>query len=181
MICVPVRFELEGGATMVRAPRAADTSAAGPGAPEPPSARLLWRRLSWLAGGQICLLNHVGRQDGRAHRTAVEVAATDPWTGVRHLVCGFGATEHWFLDIQQAPAVTVRTGRRRLSATTVRAMTPEESAHCMAAYAHRRPRGVRRLLALRSIRFDGTADDLRRVGRESAPFVELVRGPRDTG
>jgi hypothetical protein len=56
-------------------------------------------------------------------------------------------------------------------------MTPEESAACMAAYAHRRPHTVRRLLARRGNAGDHGPADVQGAGRDRIPFVELTPAP----
>ncbi len=135
------------------------------------------RALARLSAGRLCLLSYTDPADGVPRRALVAVAAVDPGTGALHLVCASGPGTPWYRAVRRDPRVAVDYAGRRVGGRG-RAMTPEESAACLAAYAHRRPRTVRRLLARRGNAGDYRPVDVRGAGRDRIPFVELAPGPR---
>jgi hypothetical protein len=52
--------------------------------------------LGWLFGGNMVMIEHLGRKTGLLHQTVVEVVDGDPQTGKITVVAGFGAQTDWY-------------------------------------------------------------------------------------
>jgi deazaflavin-dependent oxidoreductase (nitroreductase family) len=72
---------------------------------------LIYRaNLGWLFGHRLARLTHRGRRSGRIRRTVVEVVRYDPRTREIVVAAGWGGHTDWYRNIQDSPALEVRTG-----------------------------------------------------------------------
>lgn len=145
------------------------------GRPDPPTGvrRVLFRLPIWLyrarlgavLGSRFVLINHVGRKSGMRRQVVVEVVGHDPQTGKVTVAAGFGRTSDWYRNLLAHPDARIRLGRRSMRVHAV-ALSPEQSAAAMLAYARRHPRAALRLSRFMGFSVDGGADDYRAVGQE---------------
>lgn len=136
--------------------------------------------LGWLLGGRVCLATHTGRLSGMPRQVVLEASGRDKANRCRPL--GLGLRDGLAV-VPQHPARPAGHLADRPSPHPglARPMSPEESGQTtMARYAMRHPHSARRLMGLRGIRADGSADDYYRVGYNFIPFVE-VSPSRDSG
>ena len=68
--------------------------------------------LGWLLGSRFLELTHIGRQSGRERHAVLEVIKIDPSNSESIVASAFGPTADWYRNIQAAPPVRIRQGRR---------------------------------------------------------------------
>ena len=149
-------------------------------APHPPQgfSRILYRAPIWLyrlglgflLGKRFLLLNHVGRQSGKARQAVLEVANYLPEEGTYIVASGFGSKSDWYLNLKAKPEVTIQVGRRQLS-VTADFLSPQESGEQMVDYYRRHPTAARNLTRLLGVVVADNEEAYRNIGEESIPFV----------
>ena len=129
------------------------------------------RRLGWLFGSRLLLLNHIGRVSGKPRQAILEVAEHDD---NRYVVAsGWGPTAAWYQNVVHAPDVTIQVGRRTLAVRAV-TLNEDEGADIFARYAVRHRTLAKYLLPrLMGLSVDGSEADFREAGR-CMPFVRFV-------
>lgn len=101
-------------------------------------------RLGFLFGSRLLMLEHLGRTSGARRYVVLEVIAR-PAPGRYIVASGFGARAQWFRNVHAHPHVRVYLGGRSPVSATAHALTGEQSATALAAYAHAHPRAWRTL------------------------------------
>lgn len=94
--------------------------------------------LGWLLGNRFVLLTHIGRTSKLPRYAVLEVLRHDRTTDTSIIAAAWGEQADWFQNIQKTPEVVLRTGGRRLDATTER-LSVLEAEHELRRYARRHP------------------------------------------
>lgn len=149
-------------------------------APNPPQgfSRILYRapiwlyrlRLGFLLGRRFLLLNHIGRQSGKARQAVLEVAHYLKEEDTYIVASGFGFKSDWYLNLKAKPQVTIQVGRRQM-AVTADFLSPKESGEQMVDYYRRHPTAARSLTRLLGVAVADDEEAYRTIGEESVPFV----------
>ncbi len=128
---------------------------------------LLYRaRLGWLLGSRFLYMVHRGRRSGKLRRTVVEVVHFDHRSEEAAVVAGWGPHTQWYLNLEAAPAVEVRVGRRRWRAPRQRFLDETERVALLAGYVRDHPRaakGLSRAFGIASLDAAGVAELAARV------------------
>jgi deazaflavin-dependent oxidoreductase (nitroreductase family) len=106
--------------------------------------RLYRRRLGFLFGSRLLMLEHIGRKSGAKRYVVLEVV-DHPQPRTYVVVSGFGPRAQWFRNIQADPHVRVFVGGRKPVTATARVLGPEQSGAVLASYARRHPRAWKAL------------------------------------
>ncbi len=101
-------------------------------------------RLGFLFSSRLLMLEHIGRISGARRYVVLEVIAR-PAPGSYIVASGFGARAQWFRNVRANPQVHIYLGSRRPATATAHALTGEQSAAALAAYAAAHPRAWRML------------------------------------
>lgn len=67
--------------------------------------------LGWMLGKRVLALTHTGRKSGRPYTTILEVAVYDGETRESVVASAYGSDADWYRNIQETPALRIRTGR----------------------------------------------------------------------
>jgi deazaflavin-dependent oxidoreductase (nitroreductase family) len=110
--------------------------------------------LGWALGERFLYLVTRGRKTGLARETALEVVHLDRSAGTVYVISGWGGRSDWYRNLQAAPALEIRLGRRRLPRPAHRFLTPEECRSILLRYRDTRPRTWRRLARLTGLPLD---------------------------
>lgn len=94
--------------------------------------------LGRLLGRRFLSVTHSGRKSGRLYDTVLEVAIFDPATKESVVVSAYGTGADWYRNLQQRPAVRVRTGRMDY-VPEHRFLTEEEASHAAARFCRDHP------------------------------------------
>ena len=131
--------------------------------------------LGWLLGHRALLLVHQGRSSGLLRKTVLEVVLYIPVTRESVVLSGWGEKADWYRNIEETPALEVRTGGQRY-VPQQRFLAPEENHAVLAEYGRRHPLGFR--IFARALGYPlGEAEAVR---REFASSLHLVAfRPRD--
>jgi deazaflavin-dependent oxidoreductase (nitroreductase family) len=148
--------------------------------PQPPHgcSRILYRAPIWLyrlglgflLGQRFLLLNHVGRQSGKARQAVLEVAHYLPEQSTYIVASGFGFKSDWYLNLRAKPQVTIQVGRRQ-TAVTADFLPAEASGEQMVNYYRRHPTAARNLARLLGVEVADNEEAYRKIGQERIPFV----------
>lgn len=68
--------------------------------------------LGWLLGRRFLEVTHIGRISGKERFAVLEVVKIDPSNGESIVASAFGPKADWYQNLQAAPAVRIRQGRR---------------------------------------------------------------------
>jgi deazaflavin-dependent oxidoreductase (nitroreductase family) len=101
--------------------------------------------LGWLLGHRLARLTHRGRRTGQIHQTVVEVVRFDPHTREIVVAAAWGGQTDWYRNIQQSPALEVRSGRLSYLPSQ-RFLTPDETYQELRRYTQRHPWVARHVL-----------------------------------
>lgn len=101
-------------------------------------------RLGFLFGSRLLMLEHIGRTSGERRYVVLEVIARSA-PGSYTVASGFGARAQWFRNVRANPQVRLYLGSRRPAPGIARALTVEQSASDLTAYANAHPRAWRTL------------------------------------
>ena len=128
-------------------------------------------RLGFIFGSRLLMLEHAGRKTGIRRYVVLEaVDHPDPHTYI--VAAGFGDRAQWLRNVRVSPRVRVYTGYHRPVPALARALTSEETAAALTAYARRHPRAW---AALKPV-FEATLGA--RIGSDgtSLPMIALELG-----
>lgn len=103
------------------------------------------RRLGWLLGSRILMLEHLGRASGQARYVCLEVVER-PGLDVILVASGFGTQAQWYRNLRAHPACFVSIGRRTRVPATARFMSDEESAEALGRYRVAHPQASEQLM-----------------------------------
>lgn len=67
--------------------------------------------LGRLLGRRFLSVTHRGRKSGKLYETVLEVAVFDPAIQESVVVSAYGTNADWYRNLQETPAIRVRTGR----------------------------------------------------------------------
>ncbi len=96
-------------------------------------------RLGSMFGSRLLMLEHTGRTTGIRRYVVLEaVDHPDPRTYI--VAAGFGDRAQWLRNVRASPRVRVYVGSRRPMPAMARALTSDEAAAALTAYARRHPR-----------------------------------------
>lgn len=94
--------------------------------------------LGQLFGHRFLLFVHQGRKSGLLRETVLEVIRYNPTTGESIVLSGRGEKSDWYRNIEESPALEVRTGHERY-VPAQRFLDPAENHEVISEYAHRHP------------------------------------------
>ncbi len=101
----------------------------------------LYRRgLGPLLGRRFVYLAHTGRLSGTRRDVVLEVVRFDEAVPEVFVVAGWGRRADWVRNLEAAPAIEVRFGRRRWSHPTHRFLDAAEMTELLHGYRGRHPR-----------------------------------------
>ncbi|MFC6082015.1 nitroreductase/quinone reductase family protein [Sphaerisporangium aureirubrum] len=95
--------------------------------------------LGWMLGERFLYLVTRGRATGLARETTLEVVHLDRSAGTVYVLSGRDGGGDWYRNLQAAPALEIRLGRRRLPRPAHRFLTPEECGSILLRYRGTRP------------------------------------------
>jgi len=127
--------------------------------------------LGWLLGSRFLLLEHRGRNSGRAHRTVLEVIRHDAATGAWYVVSGWGERAQWFANLRATPSAQIESAGRRVAVES-RVLTEAEATRELADYGRRHPRAARAVARSLGWELEGASDDFSELAR-AVRLVEL--------
>lgn len=94
--------------------------------------------LGRLLGRRFLALSHRGRKSGRLYETVLEVAVFDPVTQESIVASAYGTKADWYRNLQAAPAVRVRTGKKDYTPEH-RFLDPDEAIAAAAEFCRLHP------------------------------------------
>jgi deazaflavin-dependent oxidoreductase (nitroreductase family) len=68
--------------------------------------------MGWMLGRRFLEVTHIGRRSGKERFAVLEVIKIDPTSGESTVASAFGPKADWYQNLQKAPAVRIRQGRR---------------------------------------------------------------------
>jgi deazaflavin-dependent oxidoreductase (nitroreductase family) len=68
--------------------------------------------MGWMLGNRFLEITHIGRKSGKERYAVLEVVKIDKTTGESIVASAFGPKADWYRNLQAAPAVRIRQGRR---------------------------------------------------------------------
>lgn len=105
-------------------------------------------RLGWLAGHRLLYLAHRGRRTGARREVVVETVRFDPVVPEVVVIAAWGGDPDWYRNLQAAPAIEVRLGRRRWVGPDQRFLDAAETYRVLMAYQRAHPHAWKRLAPL---------------------------------
>ncbi|MGA8117682.1 MAG: nitroreductase family deazaflavin-dependent oxidoreductase [Actinocatenispora sp.] len=97
------------------------------------------RRLGFLFGSRMLMLEHIGRRSGVRRHVVLEVFG-HPTADTYVVVSGFGSRSQWFRNVRATPDVRVFVGSRAPAQATARMLTSAEADAALDEYVRRHPR-----------------------------------------
>ena len=94
--------------------------------------------LGRVLGYRFLLLVHRGRRSGLLRETILEVIRHDPITGESVVLSGRGEKADWYRNLQESPALEIRTGGNRY-VPEHRFLAPGENHAIISGYAWQHP------------------------------------------
>lgn len=104
---------------------------------------LLRRRLGWVFGGRVLLLEHRGRASGQRRFVALE-RVDETAAGVT-VASGFGTSAQWYRNLQANGIAYVTLGARPARRARPRFLSADESRRRLEGYAAEHPAAWRHL------------------------------------
>ncbi len=101
------------------------------------------RRLGFLLGSRMLMLEHTGRTSGARRHVVLEVFG-HPTPDTYLVASGFGGRSQWFRNVRANPEVRVSIGSHAPVPATARRLTEVEADTALAAYVRRYPRSWKR-------------------------------------
>lgn len=102
------------------------------------------RRLGFLLGSRMLMLEHTGRTSGLPRYVCLEVVDR-PARDILVIASGFGTSSQWYRNLEQQPRCRVSIGARHSVPATARIMPSEEADQTLQRYQRAHPRAWRRL------------------------------------
>lgn len=127
--------------------------------------------LGRLFGHRFLLFVHQGRKSGLLRETVLEVIRYDPTTRESIVLSGRGEKSDWYRNIEESPALEVRTGHERY-VPAQRFLDPVENHEVISEYARRHPLVLR--LFAKVFRFGYPLNGTQEERREFARSLRLV-------
>ncbi len=97
------------------------------------------RRLGFLFGSRMLMLEHIGRKSGFPRYVVLEVFG-HPAPDTYLVVSGFGERSQWFRNVQATPEIRVCIGSRAPVPATARRLSLAEADAALEAYVRAHPR-----------------------------------------
>ena len=141
--------------------------------------RTMWRlpvwlyraRLGWLITSHFLLLEHVGRQSGKARQAVIEVVKRDKANDVYYVASGFGRASDWYQNLLKTPQGKIQSGFRK--ADVIAEVLPmEEAGEIIMEYARRYPFAIRTLARIIGYEVKKGETDYREFAK-AVPIVAL--------
>ena len=127
--------------------------------------------LGRLFGHRFLLFVHQGRKSGLLRETVLEVIRYDPTTRESVVLSGRGEKSDWYRNIEESPALEVRTGGGRY-VPEQRFLNPVENHEVISEYARRHPLVFR--LFVKAFGFGYPLNGTQEERREFARSLRLV-------
>ena len=132
-------------------------------------------RLGALLGRRFLYLAHRGRTTGLRREVVLEVVGIDKARREAYVVAAWGRRSDWLRNIEAAPAIEVRLGRRSWSEPQHRLLDAAETAALLRDYGRRHPRAWRALAPRLGLTADLAPDT---VAEAVSRFPAVAFSPR---
>ncbi len=131
--------------------------------------------LGWIVGQRFLLLTHIGRKSGQKRQSVLEVFGYEQSSNIYYVFVGFGQRSDWLRNVEKTPQVTLKVGRRCLSAVASRA-SAEVAEERILIYARRYPIARKVLPRMIGYQLDGSEEDFREFARIGIVMAFQVTG-----